>query len=1844
MSGQGISSADFTALETAKTADISGYINQADTPPPVIDISVLPQNLITKVQECDGNDNCKLVSYDFIADTGVKASSSPYLIQLESTSGSADKLDVAVLAKVGNNPVTSLGIPTENLTSQYNSGRLQLTPPIASGPIGYNPLDSGYAISGTGTPVTAASADACATECNATDCQGFNFDESATQCKLFILVDKEAIVKDLVGGNSNKIKTLTITLKDPITGLAVGQKVEGLSSYINDDTLKITNVTSSTQIQLGFSEQIVKAIPANTPIRIKAPTDVSALQAYASEKDHINVIGVNGSETYGYNAIFKILQITGLPTVTNGNVPAAVNAIAELNVPVNMAGINAVISTGVLPINKSGSTCNSGVYSTNEVQTTACTCNDASVANTLCKIPMNVKTYTTTNITFQLPSNSTLPNGSASGSPLNLSAIEFTATLAAGSEVPSDRIIGWAGSIAQTSGSIIPVTVKSYTSTTITFTFTAQSYTTINAQDVLLSDTKGRSCQDIKACNASIQRLLDAPSVRSFSTNDLVACSGCNERAYKIPVAGSLNISNLRKYLWFENAGPYECTTVAPAGTVLDDKCNITCPTRTDGGTTSYDSATATCRVTCRTGFYWNGTTCVTCPTVTLPPNIAIQLAPMCLGTCVHASGTTPTNMLFTPTVGTDITSIPNYVKACVVSCSTGLPNPSNIRCCPIPSGLLAGTTITSFTNDDCSTYQVTCAAGTTLANPSSTRCCSTTPAGLLAGTTITSFTNDDCSTYQVTCAGGPIANAANTRCCPTISPPTGTTITGYTDNCVTPVCGKTDGTNDFINTVSPAVGPTCSYACLGVTTNNGTTSVVNTSDATQSGLVLPAKYSGSTFTALTASDTELVGAGDVQTNIGTYVFSPALSRAAIYTGTGTPSLYNLPSGGGVLTIKFPFKIKIDSIQFWKTGVTSVDINLKSVQGATTSVFSQAFALSSTPLTFNNTQTTGFGRFLTLTFTGSGPCTVAYKITATVQKICTAVCIYTGSNGRPFLDERTCGILCDPGFSSSAGGCSSCPSVNLDPGTNVIFNSGDCGGQCLVFDPTVSTSQNSLTGADAYAGTSTGSTTFLAAATGTSRACHINACPSTRTKYTNDTNTTLNNSGCCPIPTITDSGGNSLVGTGITWSYTSGSVAATTSPGTCTVSCTLPGTNTYGMSVSPSGSSCVRGTCPTLAAPAGFTITRLSTCEPVCALSTADTNAGTPTATYASGSSPTVSCMKTCLANFSKDNSTTANDTSPCCSTHKGGDNITITYGTTTCNSNPCSVTNNDSTYASISRTSTTCTITCKTRGTDQDGTTGSYSADGKCTFSCSRPNQTTYPQGTGNPASNGSNQPYCAFECSGTYYKPTSVSLCCLNITVDTNTQVGSKNTGDCGFSCSIKNTTTHPSTTHTAVKDTTNRTCALGCVPVTPDSYTQVASAATTAGGCTNFTCSIINTATYPTTTYAAVKDATARTCALGCAAVTPDSYTQVASGPTTVGSCTNFTCSIINTATHPSTTHTAVKDTTNRTCALGCATVNTDSYTQVASAATTAGSCTNFTCSIINTTTYPSTTYTAVKDATARTCSLGCQSGYYMRGTTCCKTPTLAAGTSSTPDTNGCGFSCSLTSDYSAAGVYTATKIDSGVNRSCTLSCISDYIQYPGSGSDKCCKPGYFPYNGVCTIFYKAPEIDNLVNPFATYGLYWCWDVKGTTTITEAWWNVSSWNGSLKASIPATQMNSGGCPSGGQYSAAAVNGNTRHVKCSPGYSLDLDNLMGTGNQPDCYLSLYLSWVKGRGTVSCSTPSTSITCNGQTYATDTRISYYGLCLSTYTTCTPSNYSCPAGAAKWGIPSMFSKGVCSSL
>ena len=1274
-----------TAIAAAASTDISSLIYDPDTPPTPIDTSVLPPNLNTKLQECDGDANCKLVMYDFNTNTGTKADSADYLIQLESNSRTANNSMVTVMSNVSTKDTTSLGIPTDNLDLHYDPNHLRSTPAIASGPIGFSSIDA--TILGTGSSDTASTIDGCAIACDSSStCGGFNFGEDSS-CTLFNIVDKDFTVTNRYGGsNGQRISTLSLTLNGSLTGVASGQTVSGLETYINGP---ITITSASVNIiTISFDSQVVYQIPANTQITISAARQVdpnATVHGYTSNKSRINLIGVNGTMSYGYSGDFTVSQqLNSLPTNVLSANPSAVSSTSSVSrlelTFLSLPSPLPVISSATLSFD------NSGVVMIND--STRCIPTSATVSDA-CKAVLSFNSVNGNTITFDLPSGGGFIRNVIDNSVrVYFTTTEFTLNVTTGT--PSDRIMGWSGTLslfpitvtAATSSSITasfpvvsginppvigmtgtvggyPITVTAVTSTEVTATITLPQGSTlpainttgtvgnfpvsvvgftnstitfsgpsiipsigVRAQTIItLSDNNGSTCQDIKACNASIQRLLDNPAIRSFSTLDLVACSACPERAYTKPTTSQTGpqFDKLREYLWYGNSGKFVCPTTLPTGaSSFDENCTPVCTPSSDQNaiSTEYDTTTSACKITCRTGYRWDGTNCVACPSVTLDSQTTYTYTTpgSCIATCTYI-GALPASTQSVTTVndanGTTTTS-------CTVACSTGYNRDSTSKtctACPAVTTLAEGTRYTYNTSGLC---VPTCSA--ILPQLASIQDVITT---LAAG-------SYKCTT---TCSIGYFSSSDNLRCCaPPTSEPVGTQFTAYTDATCQAVSCSIDTTYDSMyGSVSGGLNGLCSFACPSAPSlTNGTgynyksTSTSITSSAINS-ITAECEFPvGGTFSKV----------GRLDTDIGTYTFDPPKAFDAI----GTTLSYSYT---GPITIGFPFPIQLTRIVIYKgSGITGVSVSLYKQKSTTSDpVLSQSATFTSSPQTLSFSQIV-FGKKLVLTFTGTG--NIGFQIFGNAVKNCMVQC--TPPSGSPtgsyaVYDDvyRTCSMSCPIGYAPITSGCQRCDPPATDPGTSYTGNAGVCSGTCTT----------SIANATVYGGAAVTNRNQLDTQTSTysssgTRECHIKSCPSGYTQFTTSTSVTPSKGGCCRIPTlkanstsdatITDGAASNH---GISWSF---QAYNSNSPGTTTCAHTCSTTNTT-INVTAEGSDTQTPYCVVTCKEAGKTFTEggCSACSPPEIKPGTTYNFNTPG-----------SCAATCSVATGQPSGTTVSTTPPC--------------------------------------------------------------------------------------------------------------------------------------------------------------------------------------------------------------------------------------------------------------------------------------------------------------------------------------------------------------------------------------------------------------------------------------------------------------------------------------------------------------------------------------------------------------------------------------------------------------------
>jgi hypothetical protein len=151
-------------VSCAARLDVTVYSDYTDLPVPITR-DVLPENVKTLLTECDGNDSCKLVAYDFQRDTGQKAASAEYVTTLQDT----DALNRGVFIKNGSTP-----------------------PVITIEPPGYSfsvvPINPSQGLITSPVPTTEdqKSSEMCARFCDTLpSCKAFNYAPLNSTCQFF---------------------------------------------------------------------------------------------------------------------------------------------------------------------------------------------------------------------------------------------------------------------------------------------------------------------------------------------------------------------------------------------------------------------------------------------------------------------------------------------------------------------------------------------------------------------------------------------------------------------------------------------------------------------------------------------------------------------------------------------------------------------------------------------------------------------------------------------------------------------------------------------------------------------------------------------------------------------------------------------------------------------------------------------------------------------------------------------------------------------------------------------------------------------------------------------------------------------------------------------------------------------------------------------------------------------------------------------------------------------------------------------------------------------------------------------------------------------------------------------------------------------------------------------------------------------------------------------------------------------------------------------------------------------------------------------------------------------------
>jgi hypothetical protein len=937
------------------------------------------------------------------------------------------------------------------------------------------------------------------------------------------------------------------------------------------------------------------------------------------------------------------------------------------------------------------------------------------------------------------------------------SSITATITLPQGSTPPVNNSSGKLG--------LFPVTVVGFTNSTITFSGPSIIPNIgIPAQTITLSDNNGSTCQDIKACNASIQRLLDNTSIRSFSTLDLVACSACPERAYIKPTTTQTagEFDNLRKYLWYGNSGQFKCTTTLPPGaSSFDENCKPVCTPSTDQNavSTDYDSTNNACKITCRSGYQWDGTKCVICPSVTLDSQTSYTYTNGCAGTCSYTGSVT--NMIVRST------SSGGSLIACTRECTFGyLPSSDYSVCCSITAVVQPiGTKVSAITSTNCTA--VTCVPNP----PYNVNYASVGASG--ATCTVTCGT---VATIPVTTNNGTTATVS--------------TATGLSSEVIFPV---------FWNGTALATVSSAPSSSLTLNTNIGTYTFSTTGYAP--GMYISSTGTPSTYVSFTSASMVIIfpvffqlTSFEYWLSLGSSVTSCIVSFYKSTANSLSERVLQQTISAGTTSATFTTAVYGRNLAIQFTGYSgsfAYRIKGKVVQNCMVSCsYSGSSANGGSPVYNQDTKTC------------SMICPAGTSASSVGCSSCTAV---TPDPGTQISFDSSCLGTCSVASGQPTG------TTVYAGATNTCASS-----------PTTCTQVSSAATGTARAchiracpaDTATTSYTKFIDSVSTTQLNNGGCC--LKPRILNSAGTALTWSATADNPS----------GTAASWSYPASGLSSSACSLTCNLP--TPNSFNMTLTTDNTAKTCTKvcptvtaGTATTV----GTGNSTYSNCNPDC--KTTDTNATANPVYDVRANNPvtTGQCTKTCKAGYKGDTGATPNRTTttpgsnPCCSDVGSTANTTVTLSsggickidtTTICSVTTSSANINAAVYnAALAGSSPTCTIQCKTvrfYPSSGAGLSSSYSTDGLCTLTCS--STVTNSQPTKTDAS-GATDPRCTFACAPNYYKPTSAYLCCPEVTQYTGT-VPNKSTTDCTFSCGL-DSSNYPSQLYTSTPS--GQSCVLGC-----------------------------------------------------------------------------------------------------------------------------------------------------------------------------------------------------------------------------------------------------------------------------------------------------------------------------------------------------------------------------------------------------------------------------------------------
>lgn len=533
VSGFGISAGDASTIcATLNTSTddngIQSYITPTEPDVTTVSVNDLPQSLQTTLSECDGTDSCNLVSAKFDTDgtvTTTGLSGSSYAYDAMYTSGD----NSSAIIKIETYDVDQFGIPLTKKNAFGSAPADTWNAPILltnGAPLGYTYDDyETFTGANSGTTTVANSLD-CSAQCDAATgtCIGFNYNQESAACVLFNAGATKNINTSTMDHAYSKITippSGTKQLSDLVSRINMTPVVE-----LDVVTRELARIFGPTMDVLA-SGAALDALSAGLSIS----NDENAYM-----DDNPRVPSVSGRCSAGWHKINNMCYEKCKPGMQRGTGLTAFSAMYDEGY------IGRCYTCGLAtgdPIFRD--TCNyyraygGPVCAENFTQNgdrSACVLNCGSrqfpyMGSQYC-CPVSRPNWTEY-LNICCPNDTYLGPDWVSCIPVKEYVMQpEIAHAISGYAFQTTEMYPKIKTSPSGVASVIPVT-------------------SWHVDGPRHWDDDGQTCADVNACNVSIKRLLDDPSVTSFMTDDIKACRGCTGRGAKQQSDGTW-------YVWYEKA------------------------------------------------------------------------------------------------------------------------------------------------------------------------------------------------------------------------------------------------------------------------------------------------------------------------------------------------------------------------------------------------------------------------------------------------------------------------------------------------------------------------------------------------------------------------------------------------------------------------------------------------------------------------------------------------------------------------------------------------------------------------------------------------------------------------------------------------------------------------------------------------------------------------------------------------------------------------------------------------------------------------------------------------------------------------------------------------------------------------------------------------------------------------------------------------------------------------------------------------------------------------------------------------------------------------------------------